>query len=248
MRFDVTAGSQVTFRNLSPGSYTLEVRCRLKGGEWSKQTATLHITVAPPLWRSWWAVTIYVVLLIAIVAYNFMVYRRRMIRRHEYRMKAAKQQHEMALNQEKLQFYINAEREARDKLAEKEARDENEEKRRLAQEYLQENENSFIRQVATIISDNLSSGRLDISFIAGEMNMSTSSLYRKMKSLTGMGPNEFINKVKMKQAEEMLIQGKLSISEIAFRLGYSTPAYFRQCFKEEFGMPPSEFVKRNLTE
>ena len=246
--FDVTAGSQVTFRNLSPGSYTLEVRCRLKGGEWSKQTATLHITVAPPLWRSWWAVTIYVVLLIAIVAYNFMVYRRRMIRRHEYRMKAAKQQHEMALNQEKLQFYINAEREARDKLAEKEARDENEEKRRLAQEYLQENENSFIRQVATIISGNLSSGRLDISFIAGEMNMSTSSLYRKMKSLTGMGPNEFINKVKMKQAEEMLIQGKLSISEIAFRLGYSTPAYFRQCFKEEFGMPPSEFVKRNLTE
>ena len=241
--FDVTVGSQVTFRNLSPGSYTLEVRCRLKGGEWSKQTAMLHIRVSPPWWRSWWALTLYAIALIAIVSYNFMVYRRRMIRRHEYRMKAAQQQHEMELNKEKLQFYINAEREARDKLAEKEARDENEEKRRLAQEYLHENENSFIRQVAAIISANLTSGKLDISFIAQEMNMSTSSLYRKMKSLTGMGPNEFINKVRMREAEEMLIQGKLSISEIAFRLGYSTPTYFRQCFKEEFGMAPSDYAK-----
>ena len=97
--------------------------------------------------------------------------------------------------------------------------------------------------MAAIISANLTSGKLDISFIAQEMNMSTSSLYRKMKSLTGMGPNEFINKVRMREAEEMLIQGKLSISEIAFRLGYSTPTYFRQCFKEEFGMAPSDYAK-----
>lgn len=76
------------------------------------------------------------------------------------------------------------------------------------------------------------------------MNMSTSSLYRKMKSLTGMGPNEFVNKVRMKEAEEMLIKGKHSISEVAFSLGFSTPAYFRQCFKEEFGMSPSDYVRK----
>ena len=242
--YDVPEGDQITFRNLAPGSYTLEVRYRLKGGEWSQQAASLGIVVSPPWWRSWWAFTIYGLIIVVIAAYNFMIYRRRMLRRHAYQMKEAQQQHEMELNKAQLEFYINAEREARDKLAEKEARDENEEKRRLAHEYLQENENSFIRQVASIISNNLQSGRLDISFIASEMNMSTSSLYRKMKSLTGMGPNEFVNKVRMKEAEEMLIKGKHSISEVAFSLGFSTPAYFRQCFKEEFGMSPSDYVRK----
>lgn len=147
------------------------------------------------------------------------------------------------MNQEKLQFYINAEREARDKLAEKESLVDNSEKRQQAVKYLQENDNQFIRQVASIISENMASGKLDIAFIAGNMNMSTSSLYRKMKALTGMGPNEFISKVRMQEAEKMLIQGKYSISEIAFRLGFSTPAYFRHCFKDEFGMAPSEYIK-----
>ena len=242
--YDVPEGDQITFRNLASGSYTLEVRCRLKGGEWSGQTACLSIVVSPPWWRAWWALSLYALVILAIVGYNFMLYRRRMLRRHAYQMKAAQQQHEMELNKAQLEFYINAEREARNKLAEKEARDDNEAKRRLAHEYLQENENSFIRQVATIVSDNLQSGRLDISFIAGEMNMSTSSLYRKMKSLTGMGPNEFVSKVRMKEAEEMLIKGKHSISEVAFSLGFSSPAYFRQCFKDEFGMSPSEYVRK----
>lgn len=236
-------GSQVTFRSTPPGSYNLEVRYRMRGGEWSKNIATLHITVTPPWWRSWWAVTLYVIIILASVIYNFLRYRRKLIRRHEYRMKAAEQQRQMELNQEKLQFYINAEREARDKLAEKESLNDNLEKRQQAAKYLQEKDNQFIRQVASIISENMASGKLDIAFIAENMNMSTSSLYRKMKSLTGMGPNEFISKVRMQEAEQMLIQGKYSISEIAFRLGFSTPAYFRHCFKDEFGMAPSEYIK-----
>lgn len=240
---NVNVGSQVTFRNMSPGSYTLEVRYRMRGGEWNKNIATLHITITPPWWRSWWALAAYGLIVISIILYNFITYRRKLIRRHEYRMKAAEQQRQMEMNQEKLQFYINAEREARDKLAEKESLADNSEKRQQAAKYLHENDNLFIRQVASIISADMASGKLDIAYIAGKMNMSTSSLYRKMKSLTGMGPNEFINKVRMKEAEEMLIQGKYSISEVAFRLGFSTPAYFRHCFKDEFGMAPSEYIK-----
>lgn len=240
---NVNVGSQVTFRNTPPGSYHIDVRYRMRGGEWSKNIATLYITVTPPWWRSWWAVTLYVILIVAVVVYNFMRYRRKLIRRHMYRMKEAEQKRQMEMNQEKLQFYINAEREARDKLAEKESLVDNSEKRQQAVKYLQENDNQFIRQVASIISENMASGKLDIAFIAGNMNMSTSSLYRKMKALTGMGPNEFISKVRMQEAEKMLIQGKYSISEIAFRLGFSTPAYFRHCFKDEFGMAPSEYIK-----
>lgn len=245
MWYNVNMGSQVTFRNMQPGTYSLEVRYRLKGGEWSKNTATLCITVTPPWWRSWWATAIYIVVIAMAVAWNFVRYRRKLTRRHEYRMKAMEQQRQMDMNREKLQFYINAEKEARDRLAEKEALADNSEKRRQAAKFLQEKDNQFIRQVAAIISGNMTSGNLDIAFIAENMNMSTSSLYRKMKSLTGMGPNDFIGKVRMQEAEKMLIEGRYSISEIAFRLGFSSPAYFRHCFKDEFGMAPSEYVKKN---
>lgn len=245
MWYNVNMGSQVTFRNMQPGTYSLEVRYRLKGGEWSKNTATLCITVTPPWWRSWWATAIYIVVIAMAVAWNFVRYRRKLTRRHEYRMKAMEQQRQMDMNREKLQFYINAEKEARDRLAEKEALADNSEKRRQAAKFLQEKDNQFIRQVAAIISGNMTSGNLDIAFIAENMNMSTSSLYRKMKSLTGMGPNDFIGKVRMQEAEKMLIEGRYSISEVAFRLGFSSPAYFRHCFKDEFGMAPSEYVKKN---
>jgi AraC-like DNA-binding protein len=79
--------------------------------------------------------------------------------------------------------------------------------------------------------------------------MSHSTLYRKIKALVGVSVNEFIRKIKMKQAEELLLTGKYTVSEIAFRIGMNSLAYFRQCFKEEFGASPSEYVRKiNVTD
>lgn len=76
------------------------------------------------------------------------------------------------------------------------------------------------------------------------MNMSHSSFYRKIKALTGMTANEFLRKIKIRNAEELLITGKYTISEVAYSVGMSSMAYFRQCFKEEFGISPSEYLKQ----
>ncbi len=83
---------------------------------------------------------------------------------------------------------------------------------------------------------------MDITYLSDKLCMSSSTLYRKMKALTGVSTNEYIRKVKMRNAEQLLLEGKYSISEIAFMVGNSS-AYFRQCFKEEFGMSPSEYQK-----
>ncbi|MBQ8520791.1 MAG: response regulator, partial [Bacteroides sp.] len=103
-------------------------------------------------------------------------------------------------------------------------------------------DNEFLQKVTAIIEENLEKEKLDVSFIAEKMYMSHSTLYRKIKGLTEMSVNEFIRKIKMRKSLELMKDG-YGISEIAYILGYSTTSYFRQCFKEEYGMSPSDYLK-----
>ncbi|MDR3059471.1 MAG: response regulator [Prevotella sp.] len=105
-------------------------------------------------------------------------------------------------------------------------------------------DNEFIEKITSIIEQNLDSDKIDVTFIAEKMNMSHSTLYRKIKALSGMSANEFIRKVRIRNAEQLLLTGKYTISEISYMVGINSITYFRQCFKEEFGMVPSEYIKQ----
>lgn len=102
----------------------------------------------------------------------------------------------------------------------------------------------FLDKVQGRILDSLEMEKLDVEFLANGLNMSHSTLYRKIKGLTGLSVNEFIRKVRMKKAEELLRSGQFTVSEVAFRVGISSMVYFRQCFREEFGKNPSEYLKK----
>lgn len=104
-------------------------------------------------------------------------------------------------------------------------------------------DNEFIRKVDKAIEERLSSDKIDIGYLADRMCMSSSTLYRKMKALTGLSTNEYIRKVRMQFAERYLLEGSYNISEIASKVGFSNLFYFRQCFREEFGCNPSEYIK-----
>lgn len=111
-------------------------------------------------------------------------------------------------------------------------------------ESLSQLDNEFLQNITRLIESNLDSEKIDIAYLSDKMCMSNSTLYRKVKALTGISTNEFVRKIKMKNAEQLLLEGKYTISEVAFRVGMNSPVYFRQCFKEEFGVTPSEYVKR----
>ena len=74
--------------------------------------------------------------------------------------------------------------------------------------------------------------------------MSSSTLYRKVKALTGLSTNEFIRKVKINRAEELLLTGKFSVTEVGYLVGINSTVYFRKTFKEEFGLTPMEYIKK----
>lgn len=105
-------------------------------------------------------------------------------------------------------------------------------------------DNEFVQRITQIIEDNLEMEKMDIAFIAEKMCMSHSTLYRKIKGVADMSVNEFIRKIKMKNSLKLLQSGEHTISEISYMIGFSSVAYFRQCFKSEFGMAPSEYIKQ----
>ncbi|MDU1905210.1 MAG: two-component regulator propeller domain-containing protein [Dysgonomonas sp.] len=113
-------------------------------------------------------------------------------------------------------------------------------------ESLNKLDNEFIEKVTSIIEQDLSSENLDVAFLADKMCISHSTLYRKIKALTGISVNEFIRKVKIHNSEKLLLTGKYTISEISYMVGFNSIAYFRQCFKDEFDMVPSEYIKNIL--
>ncbi len=101
----------------------------------------------------------------------------------------------------------------------------------------------FIHRFTRIVEDNLTLPELDMSYMQDALNMSHSTLYRKIKSLTGMSGNEFIRKIRLTRGHELLNDG-YNVSEAAYSCGFNDIGYFRNCFKDEYGMSPSQFIKR----
>ena len=100
-----------------------------------------------------------------------------------------------------------------------------------------------MQKVKDIIHENISNDGLDVGFIADKMYMSHSTLYRKVKAVTGLSVAGLVRKLRARRAGELLAEGSHTVSEVAYMVGMSSLGNFRQCFKEEFGISPSEYIK-----
>jgi len=78
------------------------------------------------------------------------------------------------------------------------------------------------------------------------VGMSRVHLNRKLKETAGISPSSLIKSTRMKQAAYLLVHDKVNISEVAYRVGFSTPSYFSSSFREYFGMTPKEFVSKYI--
>ena len=101
----------------------------------------------------------------------------------------------------------------------------------------------FLTKITRLIQDNLLNDRLDTNFLSEKMHMSDSTLYRKIKALTGVSRNEFIRKIRLQHAFRLLTEEGYNVSEAAYGSGFSDMNHFRICFKEEFGKSPSNYKR-----
>ncbi len=99
----------------------------------------------------------------------------------------------------------------------------------------------FAERLRQIIEDNLKNADFNVEDMAAEMGMARSQLYRKVKSLMDYTPNELLRITRLKKAAELLRRTEMSVAEVAYEVGFSTPSYLTRCFKEYFGVNPKEY-------
>lgn len=102
----------------------------------------------------------------------------------------------------------------------------------------------FLKKALDVIESHISDTDFDIETFASEVGVSRMQLYRKLEALTNMTVKEFIRDIRIKRAAQLLEQNKVTISEIIYQVGFRDMAYFRKCFREQFGCSPSEYANK----
>ena len=106
-------------------------------------------------------------------------------------------------------------------------------------------EQKFLRSIQEFVSANLQRN-ITLDDIAEAVCMSPSSLYKKMKEYSGLSPMEYVMKVRLHRAVELLKDDSVSVQEVASAVGFNTHSFFSECFKREFGMTPRQWRLRNV--
>ncbi len=104
-------------------------------------------------------------------------------------------------------------------------------------------EDSFISRFKKMVEERLSDSNRSVEDLAADMRLSRVQLYRKVKALTGNTPIDLLRKARLAQAQRLLQTTTLSVSEIAYQVGFASPSYFSKCYKDEFGIVPGEARK-----
>jgi signal transduction histidine kinase/ligand-binding sensor domain-containing protein/DNA-binding response OmpR family regulator len=105
-------------------------------------------------------------------------------------------------------------------------------------------DNEFIKNALNYINENISEPELSVEVLASKVFLSRSQLYRKIKTLTGVSVNEFIRNVRLEKAKELIELGNDNITEISYKVGFSSPSYFTKCYKEKYGYLPTHNNKQ----
>lgn len=104
----------------------------------------------------------------------------------------------------------------------------------------------FLNTMNKIITENIDEPNMGVPFLCDKLGMSRASLYNKLKALTGMGANDYINKLRIDNAINLLLNSSLTVNEIADRVGFSTPRYFSTVFKKNMGCSPTQYKEEQF--
>lgn len=107
--------------------------------------------------------------------------------------------------------------------------------------FLSPNDRKFMDKVLETIEKNLDNGELMVEDIAAEVNMSRSVFFKKLKTLTGLSPIEFLREIRMKRAAQLIETEEYNMAQIAYMVGVNDSHYFSKCFKQQYGITPTEY-------
>ena len=114
----------------------------------------------------------------------------------------------------------------------------------IEKESISELDKDFVTRFKALVGEKMKDPELNVEDLGRDMGMSRVQLYRKLKSLTNYSPNELLRQMRLKKAASLLAASDMTIAEVAYEVGFSSPSYFTKCYKEQFGESPTDFLKR----
>ena len=102
---------------------------------------------------------------------------------------------------------------------------------------------TFLKNMNEVVLSNIQNSEFCLDDLSAALNMSRSSLNRKIKGLLDMTPNDYIRLERLKKAAQLLKEGECKINEVCYMVGFNTPSYFTKCFQKQFGVLPKDFIK-----
>lgn len=110
----------------------------------------------------------------------------------------------------------------------------------ISEAHLEDRDKQFLKQLQAIIQKNISDSEFGVEDMGQQIGLSRVQLYRKVKAMTGSSVVDLLRKARLAKARRLLETRSMSVSEVAYEVGFSAPSYFTKCFKDEYGMLPGD--------
>ena len=220
---DETIGiAEADYKALPPGEYVFEAQAASADGDWS-EALTVSVTILPPWWLTWWAKTLYALLLCAFIAFSLTLYLKK--------KKAAL----VRENDNRVNHLFEMREEARHQFAD----NTNVDPKKIG---VNPEEEVLVAKLLKAIEAHIADEDYGVEQLASDVALSRTNLYGKLRNMLGISPADFIRNVRLKRAAQILTDNPtLSINEVSVRVGFSTPRNFSTQFKKMFGVLPSDY-------
>lgn len=217
---------QAAYQNLPAGTYQLKLRAIDSYGNLVELPYAIQVRVLPPWYRTWWAYLIYL-LLLGSAAYGVKEwYKNRLNRRARLQQRVSELLHYR-------EMMVMKQFEGARKTLEAEEQQHN------------SPDEQFLSKAIDCVKQHISDADYDREQFASDMCVSSSTLYNKLRALTGQSITGFINSIRLKEACRIMRQHPdIKMTELSMEVGFNTPKYFTKLFKKEFGMLPSEYLEK----
>lgn len=216
--------ARACYQALAPGEYQFIVESAIGTGKWGG-TLQKTIIISPPFWLTWWAKTLYLLMIVAGLCCSIAFY----IRRKKKKMERE--------NDER----VNRLFELRDQARHNFSQNVNIEPAKIT---VSKEEEKLVEKMMKVIGEHIGDTDYTVDRLASDVFMSRTSLYKKTQQMLGITPNDFLRSVRLKHAFKLLTETDIPINQVALMVGFQTPRYFRQCFKQAFGMNPSDLKEQ----
>lgn len=221
---------RLSFINMTPGKYTLDVWASLSPDVWDGGVCTVGFEILPPWWLTLWAYTLYILCALAVVAGFVVAYLQHVKSETRNRLKEER----LLARIESLIEHCNQLETERDVAACVEDKDSS---------CHSEADAEFIQKAIELVEKHLGQP-YSVEQLSRDLCMERTGLYKRLSALLDKSPSLFMRSVRLRHAAQMIAQGGMTLSEIAERTGFSSASYLGKCFHEEYHCRPTEYAEK----